>query len=368
MLEATRGQLERRVRKQTPLRRLGGWVLSSVLPHRERVAAAADVLRLGQVGPLGRFFKGRGAALLPEFARRGMAMTPELAPRAERSLERVVAELPEGARVASSSEALVFSPAGAPRGRVAFHTTCIMETMFPHTHRETVRLLVIAGVEVVVPLAQTCCGALHAHSGRREQAKDLARTNVRAFGGHDVEFVVSHSAGCGAALRESDELLGHDADATAFAHKVRDISEVLAHFGLPAAERPLRSAHDPGKPLRIAMHDACHLAHAQRVREAPRRLLRQLPGVELVELPESDWCCGSAGVYNLTQPELADAQLEGKLDRIARVAPEVVIASNPGCLLHMQRGARERGLDVRIAHLLDVLGEAYPPRTITAHA
>jgi glycolate oxidase iron-sulfur subunit len=368
MLEATRAQLERRVRTQTPLRRLGGWVLAAVLPHRERVHAAADLLRLGQVGPLGRFLSGRGAALLPEFARRGMAMTPELAPRAERALERVAASLPQGARMVASAEALLFTPAGAPRGRVAFHTTCVMEPMFPHTHREAVRLLVLAGVEVRLPLAQTCCGALHAHSGRREQAKDLARANVRAFDAA-ADFVVSHSAGCGSALRECGELLAHDAEATAFAQKVRDVSEVLAHFGLPAAGRALRSPRHPSRPLRIAMHDACHLAHAQRVREAPRRLLRALPGVELVELPESDWCCGSAGIYNLTHREMADAQLEGKLDRIERVAPDVVIASNPGCLLHMQRGARERGLDVRVAHLLDVLGEAYPPpAAAAAHA
>ena len=240
--------------------------------------------------------------------------------------------------------------------------------MFPHTHREAVRLLVIAGVQVVVPLAQTCCGALHAHSGRRGQAKDLASANVRAFP-DDCDFIVSHSAGCGAALRETGELLGHDAAAVAFGAKVRDISEVLAHYGMPPAPAALRSRRDPAKPVRIAMHDPCHLAHAQRVREAPRRLLRQLPGVELVDLPESDWCCGSAGIYNLTHRVLADAQLAGKLDRIEQVDPEIVIASNPGCLLHMQRGARERGYDVRMAHLLDVLGEAYPPPApATPHA
>ena len=360
MLEAARGQIERRVRKTSPLRMLAGWVLSSVLPYRERVHAAADLLRLGQVGPLGRFFKGAGAGLLPEFARRGMAMTPELAPRAERPLERVEALLPAGARMTTYADRLVFSPAGAPRGVVAFHTSCVMEPMFPHTHREAVRLLVIAGAEVRVPLAQTCCGALHAHGGRREQAKDLARANVRAFDA-DCDFIVSHSAGCGAALRETGELLEHDAAAVTFGSRVRDVSEVLAHFGLPAPPAPLRSRRDATKPLRIAMHDPCHLAHAQRVREAPRRLLRQLPGVELVNLPDSDWCCGSAGVYNLTHRAMADTQLAGKLDRIAQVAPEIVIASNPGCLLHMQRGARERGLEVRMAHLLDVLGEAYPP-------
>jgi glycolate oxidase iron-sulfur subunit len=359
LLEATRAQIERRVRRPSALRTLGGWVLGSVLPHRERVHAAADVLRLGQVGALGAWLRGDGARWLPDFARRGMAMTPMLDPRAERALELVAARLPAGATMEARSDMLVFSPAGTPRGRVAFHTSCVMEPLFPHTHREAVRLLVIAGVQVRVPLAQTCCGALHSHGGRRELAKDLSRTNVRAFG-EGADFIVSHSAGCGAALRETGELLEHDADAEAFGARVRDISEVLAHYGLPAPPAPMRSARDPGKPLRIAMHDPCHLAHAQRVREAPRRLLRQIPGVELVDLPDSDWCCGSAGVYNLTHPAMADAQLQGKLDRIERVDPEIVIASNPGCMLHMRRGAAERGNPVRMAHLLDILGEAYP--------
>lgn len=366
MLEATRAQLERRVRRGSPLRLLGAWVLAAVLPHRERVHAAADLLRLGQTGPLGALVRGPLARWLPGFARRGLAMTPLIAPRDRRALAHVVTRLPEGARFESRADRLVFAPAGAAKGRVAFHTSCVMEPLFPDTHREAVRLMVLAGIEVVVPLAQTCCGALHGHGGRREQAKDLARANVKAFA-FDADFVVSHSAGCGAALRECGELLAHDAAAEAFATRVRDVSEVLAHFGLPAPPAPMRSARDAAKPLRIAMHDPCHLAHAQRVREAPRRLLRALPGVELVDLPDSDWCCGSAGVYNLTQPALADAQLEGKLDRIARVAPEVVIASNPGCLLHMQRGAAERGMTVRMAHLLDVLGEAYPPPARGTH-
>ncbi len=360
MLEATRGQLEQRIRRATPVRALAGLVLSAVLPHRERVHAAADLLRLGQRGVLGAWLRGAGGRLLPLWARRGLASTPALLPRAGRSLARVEAALPPGARMVEDADGVTFMPAGEPRGRVALHETCLMEAMFSHTHREAVRLMVIAGLEVVAPRAATCCGALHAHSGRREEARALARRNVRAFSG-TFDFVVSHSAGCGSALREFGDLLGGDADAGAFSAKVRDVSEVLAHFGLPPAPHVLSSPRDDAAPLRVAMHDPCHLAHAQRVREAPRRLLRALPGVEFLELPDSDWCCGSAGVYNLTHPGMADAQLAGKLDRIESVTPDVVIASNPGCLLHMQRGARERGSEVRIVHLLDVLGEAYPP-------
>jgi len=149
--------------------------------------------------------------------------------------------------------------------------------------------------------------------------------------------------------------------AGAFSDKVRDVSEVLATAGLPAATRTLASSADPAKPLRIGYHDPCHLAHAQRVRNEPRRLLRALPGVELVDLPNSDWCCGSAGVYNLAHPEMAEAQLEQKLAGIEQVNPELVVASNPGCMLHMARGAAERGVRARMVHLLEVLAMAYPP-------
>jgi glycolate oxidase iron-sulfur subunit len=237
-----------------------------------------------------------------------------------------------------------------------------MPAMFPEQNHESVRLMVLAGVRVTVPRAQTCCGALQAHAGLRRDAKALGAKNARAFAG-SFDFVVSNSAGCGAALRETGHLVdeGTDAEAAAkLSEKTRDVAEILAHYNLPAPPAPLHSKADPAKALRVTYHDACHLAHAQRVREAPRRLLRSLPGVELVALPNSDWCCGSAGVYNLTHPDMADAQLVGKLDAVASVAPEVVVASNPGCLLHMRRGARERGMTPRFVHLVELLGEAFP--------
>lgn len=364
MLEATRGQIERRARRGSVTRLFGSWVLRHVLPRANRVDLAADLLRLGQSGPIAAFMRSRLATrLLPRFATQGFAMTPPIASRAERALEQVAARLTPGARMERRADALVFHPAGSPRARVAFHVSCVMPAMFSSINQEVVRLLVLAGARVTVPHAQTCCGALQAHSGLRAEAKALGRANAAAFIGDD-EFIVSHSAGCGAALRETGHLLHDDptaATAEGFAHRVRDVSEVLAHLGMPPASRAIASARDAALPLRVAYHDPCHLAHAQRVREAPRRLLRALPGIELVDLPNSDWCCGSAGVYNLSHPAMADAQLVRKLDSIATVQPEVVIASNPGCLLHMQRGARERGTPVRMLHLVELLGEAYPP-------
>jgi glycolate oxidase iron-sulfur subunit len=144
--------------------------------------------------------------------------------------------------------------------------------------------------------------------------------------------------------------------------KARDVSEVLDELGLPAPSARLHAARDAAKPLRIGYHDPCHLAHAQKVRQAPRRLLRTLPGAEVVDLPNSDWCCGSAGVYNLTHAEMADAQLAHKLDTIEQTAPELVVASNPGCMLHMARGARERGIEAQVVHVVEVLARAYPER------
>jgi glycolate oxidase iron-sulfur subunit len=136
---------------------------------------------------------------------------------------------------------------------------------------------------------------------------------------------------------------------------------VLEQVGMPEPDVALRSARDPALPLRVGYHDPCHLAHAQKVRSEPRALLQRLPGIELVDLPNSDWCCGSAGVYNLAHPAMADAQLARKMDSIAAVAPEVVVASNPGCAMHLARGTVERGLDVQIVHLVELLARAYPP-------
>jgi len=344
LIEQARGQLARRAPRRTPARTLGEWMLRHVLPHRARLHGVADLLRAGQRGPIAALMRSRAARVLP------------------------AAALPPGARLEESAQGLTFRPPGVPQGttqgvvRVGFFTSCVMEVMFPAVNREAVRLLVLAGCEVVVPRDQTCCGALHAHAGLRREAKRLAAANARAFDG-EFDFIVTDSAGCGAALREAGHLLHEQGEAEPAARlsgRVRDISEVLAEIGLPEPAATLASTRDPARPLRIGYHDPCHLAHAQKVRSQPRELLRRLPGVELVDLPNSDWCCGSAGVYNLAHPEMAEAQLAEKLAAIEQVAPELVVASNPGCLLHMGRGARARGMDVRMVHLVEVLGRAYP--------
>ena len=364
MLEETRGQLERQRPEPGAPRALGRWALRTLFPHRERMHLVADLLRLMQWPPLAAIARALAACgLMPAFAARGLEITPPIAARGERGLEMIASQLPAGARCEHSRDAVIFHPAGVPKARVAFFTSCVMDVMFPRLNQDAVRLLVIAGAHVTVPVAQTCCGALHAHSGLRREAKQLAQTNVKVFG-EAFDYVVTDSAGCGAALREAGHLLGETPTANAaaaFSARVRDVSEVLATLGLPAPDATLAHDGDPKRPLRIAYHDPCHLAHAQKVRSQPRALLAALPGVRMVELANSDWCCGSAGIYNLTHEAMADAQLEHKLDSIDAAAPDVVIASNPGCLLHMARGAGRRGSTVRMAHLVEILALAYPP-------
>jgi glycolate oxidase iron-sulfur subunit len=227
---------------------------------------------------------------------------------------------------------------------VALLTGCVQALLFPEVNTATARLLARSGYTVLSPPAQGCCGALHLHWGDRAGARRLARANVAAFAGAD--WVVTNAAGCGTALRDYGHLFADDPAAAALAARVRDVSELLAG-ALPEPRHPL--------PLTVTYHEPCHLVHGQRVREAPRALLRAIPGLRLVELPESDLCCGSAGVYNLLEPEIAGQLLARKLDRIAGTGADVVASGNPGCLLQLRMGLAERGLGIRAHHPIELL-------------
>jgi glycolate oxidase iron-sulfur subunit len=207
-----------------------------------------------------------------------------------------------------------------------------------------VTLLARAGYRVVVPEGQGCCGALHLHWGDRAAGRELARRSVTAFAG--VDWIVTNAAGCGAAMRDYGHLLGDDPRAADLATRVRDVTELLTE-PVPGPRRPL--------DLRVTYHEPCHLANGQRVRQAPRALLRAIPGLQLVELPDSDLCCGSAGVYNLMEPAIAGQLLDRKLDRIVATGAEIVATGNPGCLLQLRRGFAERGLGVRAHHPVELL-------------
>jgi glycolate oxidase iron-sulfur subunit len=208
-----------------------------------------------------------------------------------------------------------------------------------------VRLLSAAGYEVVVPRAQECCGALHLHAGRIDELRAMARRLMPLFA--DVDVVVVNAAGCGSALKEYGHWLP-DEETQRFAARVRDVSEVLADADLPL--RPLRET--------VTYHDACHLAHGQRVRAEPRALLRRIPELTLVDLPDSDLCCGSAGVYNLLEPDMAGELGRRKAARIRETGARIVAAGNPGCLMQIRQHCRAEGLAVEVAHPVTLLARA----------
>lgn len=249
--------------------------------------------------------------------------------------------------------------AGPPRGssgtpaareRVALLRGCVMEGLLAETQRATRRVLEAAGAEVVEIPAGLCCGALHAHAGELERARGLAKRVVRAFEASGATTLVTDSAGCGAAMKEYAELLAHDPEFAARArrtsHAVRDVTEWLA----AAPPLPLRALR-----LRVAYDAPCHLLHAQGVREPPLRLLRAIPGLELVELPRGDRCCGGAGIYSLLQPSLSREVLDRKIAEVRESGAQVLATGNPGCRLHLGAGLRLAGLDLPVVHPVELL-------------
>jgi glycolate oxidase iron-sulfur subunit len=232
---------------------------------------------------------------------------------------------------------------------VGLLTGCVAAELFGHVNRATLRVLAHNGFEVVVPRDQGCCGALHAHAGDLESASDLARRNLAAFARADVEAIVVNSAGCGAAMRDAGAWIGVEGEA--FAAKVRDVAEVLDAAGL----RP------PGGRLeaRVCYDDPCHLVHGQGVAEAPRNLLRRIPGLKLEPHDDPAGCCGAAGIYNLTHRAMASAVLERKLRALAAVDPDIVASGNPGCLMQLRAGAARTGLRARVVHPIELLDAAY---------
>ncbi len=334
LLEAVRGQIERKVPRPFGRRLIGRLVLGT-FPDRRRLGRALGLLRLYQRSGLQGLIR----------ASRVLRAVPRL--DAMERLLPALGTMPVALPARLEGE-------GASRGTVALLAGCVQALLFPEVHRATAWLLARAGYTVLVPPAQGCCGALHLHWGDREGARRLARANVAALAGAD--FVVTNAAGCGAALREYGHLLG-DGAAADVAARARDVSELLAEH-LPGPRQPL--------PLAVTYHEPCHLAHGQRVREAPRALLRAIPGLRLVELRDADVCCGSAGVYNLLEPAIAGELLARKLERIAQSGADIVATGNPGCLLQLRMGLGARGLPVRVHHPVELLAWSLEGRVPSA--
>jgi glycolate oxidase iron-sulfur subunit len=240
---------------------------------------------------------------------------------------------------------------GRLRGTALLLQGCVAQTLFHDTNVATARLLARAGVRVLAPRELGCCGALAAHLGVADVAVRLGRDVARVVGESAADWIVTNAAGCGAHLRGMHHVLAGDPAAERVVEKTRDALELLAELGL--AEPVARLDR------KVAVHDPCHLAHGQGIRAAPRALLAAIPGVELVELPESDWCCGSAGTYNLTEPAMAARLLDRKLANVVRSGADVVAAANPGCVLQMRAGAMALGMKVAVEHPIDLLAAAH---------
>ncbi len=269
-------------------------------------------------------------------------------------MESMLPEIP-GPLLPTRLPETVAPRSGAATYRVALISGCVAQQFFAGTNESTIAVLARNGCEVVTPRGQKCCGALHVHAGERETARQLARHNIATFERTGADFYVINAAGCGSTLKEYGELLEDDPiwaeRAHAFTQKVRDVNELVA---------TLDFAHDLGRiEKRVTYQDACHLAHGQRIREAPRQIIRAIPGVELVEMAEPDFCCGSAGIYNLTHPDMAARLLELKMANVEATRAEMVVAPNPGCIIQIAAGVRQRGLPMEVIHPIDLLERSY---------
>jgi len=332
LLEAAREDIAKAYKRPLRERLIYSVLRDRLFPYPRRMNFLLAPVRL-----FGKAIRGLSAAL-PADLRRMLALLPE------RPESPAAYALPE-----------VMPAEGERRYRVALLTGCVASVLFARTNWATARVLARNGCEVVIPKAQGCCGALHLHSGAVDAARDFARHNLDVFDIDSVDAVIINAAGCGSTVREYAHALAGDpryaAKAEAFSRKAKDVSVFLHEIGLRPMEVPLN--------LKVAYHDACHLSHGQGVRKEPRELLRSIPGVELVDLREPEICCGSAGIYNILQPEMAGRLLERKVDAVLETGAKVLATGNPGCLMQIAKGLRERGLKVQVVHPIELVAQAY---------
>lgn len=305
-------------------------VLFRTFPYPDRLRRAMRPARLVQKLKLDRF----AARLLPK----RLARLLEMLPPSEAALPELPPHLPAK---------------GKKRARVALFTGCVQDVLFRRTNWATARVLQQNGCEVVVPSQQACCGAIHFHAGSSQPAREFADQNLEAFDIDDVDAVIINVAGCGSMLKD----YGHhwmderQPERSAFAKKVKDVHEFLDQLGVVPPRGRIKAT--------ATYHDACHLAHAQKIVSAPRNLLRNIPGLRLVDLPESELCCGAAGTYNLTEPEMSGRLSRRKMEHILGTGASVVVTANAGCLLQIASEARRQGQHLRIMHPIELLDLSY---------
>jgi glycolate oxidase iron-sulfur subunit len=334
LIEPTRAQIERNLPRGLG-ERLFRKLLFATFPHPARLRLLALPLLV---------YQKTGMRALVRALR-----LPKLLPKRFAAMEALLPDVPSHFFAAPPA---AVHPQGAPRRRVGMLSGCVQRVFFSHVNAATARVLAAEGCEVVIPRDQPCCGALMLHSGMEADAIVLAKKMIAAFESADVDSVVINSAGCGSTMKEYGHLLRDDpefaARAAAFSAKCKDISEILCDLEPRATRHPLK--------LRAAYHDACHLQHAQGVREQPRRLLAGIPELEIAEIPEGSLCCGSAGVYNLLEPATASQLGDRKVENLLTTHAQAVLSANPGCLLQLMSGLRRRGLETIPAfHMVELL-------------
>lgn len=348
LVEQARAQIEKNYKRPRASRAIRNFVYKRLLVEPKRIARMARLVRFYQRSGLETIARGSGVLRLL-----GLQQRAALLPRVDRDFFY-------------SRLGQTFPARGERRARVAFFAGCVAQVTFTALNDATIRVLQANGCEVVVPAEQSCCGALAAHAGVRDVARGLARKNMEIFLREPFDAIITNAAGCGSTLKEYTHLFADDAgaegaqairkreraaeSAAEFAPKMKDVTEFLAELGLSAPLREMK--------LRVTYQDSCHLLHGQKIREAPRKLIRAVPGVEFVEMPLADQCCGSAGVYNVTETKTSMELLAEKMRHTGSTKASVIVTANPGCILQLRAGAKLHGTNQEVLHVVELLDRA----------
>jgi glycolate oxidase iron-sulfur subunit len=341
LVEAARAEIETSTKRSWLARLVRHIVFRKLLPSPALLTAAGAMLYMYQISGLQRLLRLTGLIRL-------------LGPLGAREALAPGAQIPFFFRQFGQT----FPAEGTPKYRVAMMAGCIANISFARLNEATVRVLQKNGCDVVVPATQSCCGALHVHAGIRDQARILARRNIDAVFGEGAgkfDAIITNAAGCGSTLKEYDELLEHDPEyaesARAFKSLMKDVTEFLASIELNRQMGVIDAT--------VTYQDSCHLAHGQKIRNAPRQLMRAIPGLQFREMPLSDICCGSAGIYNVLHTDLSMDILESKMGNVKLAKAQIVATANPGCMLQLEAGVRRWGRGERVVHVIELLDEAY---------
>jgi glycolate oxidase iron-sulfur subunit len=340
LVEAARAEIENQIQRPWHVRLLRWFVFGKLLPSKLNLGIVGTLLYFYQVSGLKKLVRMLG--FLPARLREMESLAPEI-------------ETP----FFFGYYGRVLPPEGAQKYRVAFMAGCIANISFARLNEATVRVLQKNGCEVSIPRTQTCCGALHVHAGIREKARELARRNIDALLEGEYDAIITNAGGCGSTLKEYGELLEHDPayaeKARRFSGLMKDVNEFLASIELNCDMKPLS--------LTVTYQDSCHLAHGQKIRSAPRKLLAAVPGLQLREMALSDLCCGSAGIYNVVHTGMSMALLRKKMDFVNGTGAQTIVTANPGCMLQLTVGVQKFGQGQRVAHVVEILDEAYRKAT-----